>query len=383
MGAGGRACLCVSFLAVLFGTRLLTFLRSSPRQADAQGPEVSPAAHRDPRPLARGSEPSHAQDGPEVPHEGRSRAGTLPCDYRFSEDHTPAHPQPPAPGSQTHSGLSALHARVPDPRPLSATPLVKRPAPQRPPPPKREPRHLRGPAGATPIGTPAAVDLGAPAGTPVANHLAAPGTPLPPPSPESLEVCVDRLSLSRSPRALAEKLSNAQHTDPTKPAGELDRQHVEELPACPQREAPLPSKSQPPKTSSMETSRSPSPQFAPQKLTDKPPLLIQDDSSTRYRPGAGGLMHSSSTSSLPTDGGFWCVFPARCLSGALHLPQMPGLQLVLRTNVEGTTSPVVRACWGCKGGYRPSSSPSPKPLACDVCDVHRHLQFSACNQNLF
>ncbi|XP_058391399.1 protein Shroom2 isoform X3 [Diceros bicornis minor] len=31
----------------------------------------------------------------------------------------------------------------------------------------------------------------------------------------------------------------------------------------------------------METSRSPSPQFAPQKLTDKPPLLIQDENSTR------------------------------------------------------------------------------------------------------
>ncbi|XP_020140776.2 protein Shroom2 isoform X3 [Microcebus murinus] len=31
----------------------------------------------------------------------------------------------------------------------------------------------------------------------------------------------------------------------------------------------------------METSRSPSPQFAPQKLTDKPPLLMQDEESTR------------------------------------------------------------------------------------------------------
>ncbi|XP_070358451.1 protein Shroom2 isoform X5 [Equus asinus] len=31
----------------------------------------------------------------------------------------------------------------------------------------------------------------------------------------------------------------------------------------------------------MDTSRSPSPQFAPQKLTDKPPLLIQDENSTR------------------------------------------------------------------------------------------------------
>ncbi|KAM6151799.1 protein Shroom2 isoform 2-T2 [Rhynchocyon petersi] len=31
----------------------------------------------------------------------------------------------------------------------------------------------------------------------------------------------------------------------------------------------------------MESSRSPSPQFAPQKLTDKPPLLIQDENATR------------------------------------------------------------------------------------------------------
>uniref|UniRef100_A0A2K6F644 ASD2 domain-containing protein n=1 Tax=Propithecus coquereli TaxID=379532 RepID=A0A2K6F644_PROCO len=31
----------------------------------------------------------------------------------------------------------------------------------------------------------------------------------------------------------------------------------------------------------MDTSRSPSPQFAPQKLTDKPPLLMQDEESTR------------------------------------------------------------------------------------------------------
>uniref|UniRef100_A0A8C3YE94 ASD2 domain-containing protein n=1 Tax=Catagonus wagneri TaxID=51154 RepID=A0A8C3YE94_9CETA len=31
----------------------------------------------------------------------------------------------------------------------------------------------------------------------------------------------------------------------------------------------------------METSRSPSPQFAPQKLTDKPPLLVQDETNTR------------------------------------------------------------------------------------------------------
>lgn len=247
----------------------------APRQADAQGPEVSPAARRDPRHPARGSEPSsHAQDAAEAPHEGRSRAGTLPCDYRYSEDHSPAHPlpPPPGPGSQTHGGLSAPPTRGPDPRPLSAASLAKRPAPQRPPPPKREPRHFRAPAGAIPTG--------APVGAPAANHLAAPGRPLPPPSPEALEVCADCPALSRSPRPSAEKRSGAPHADAPKPAAELDG-HVEEPPACPQREALLPSKARPPQTSGMETSRSPSPQFAPQKLTDKPPLLIQDDGSTR------------------------------------------------------------------------------------------------------
>ncbi|XP_054437017.1 protein Shroom2 isoform X2 [Pteronotus mesoamericanus] len=243
----------------------------APRQADAQCPEGSPAAQRDPRHPAQGPGASHAPEAPEVPHGGRSRAGTLPCDYRYSENHTPAHPPLPpppppplGPGAPAQSGPSAPHVRGPEPRPVSATPLGKRPVPQRPPPPKREPRHFR-----------------APAGTPVANHLAATGRPLPQPSPEALEVCVDRLSLSRSPRASAERPSGAQLADAPQAPGEQGEQHVEERPACPPREALLPSKVRPPQTSAMETSRSPSPQFAPQKLTDKPPLLIQDDSSTR------------------------------------------------------------------------------------------------------
>lgn len=91
---------------------------------------------------------------------------------------------------------------------------------------------------------------------------------------------MDRLSLSRSPCALAEKLTCAQPTDGPEAPGEHGRQHVDEPPACPTREALLPSTFRPQQTSAMETSRSPSPQFAPQKLTDKPPLLIQD-SSTR------------------------------------------------------------------------------------------------------
>ncbi|XP_036126086.1 protein Shroom2 [Molossus molossus] len=267
---------------------------STPRQADAQ----CPGARGDPRHPAQVSEPSHTREAPEVPQEGRGRAGTLPRDYRYSEEHAPARPlQPPGPGSQGQSGLSAPQARGQDPPPVSAAPLAKRPAPQRPPPPKREPRHFRGPACAAPTGTPvvsylgapagipAAVHLGAPssteAGAPVTNHLVAPGRPLPPPSPLALELCVDRLSLSRSPCALAEKLSGAQPADGPQAPAERARQHVDEPPACPKREALPPSKFRPLQTTAMETSRSPSPQFAPQKLTDKPPLLIQEDSSTR------------------------------------------------------------------------------------------------------
>ncbi|KAM9041708.1 protein Shroom2 isoform 5-T5 [Megaptera novaeangliae] len=217
------------------------------RQADAQCAEDSPGAPRDPQQPSQVSEPPGAREAPEVPAEGRGRAGTLPCDYRYPEERAPAD-RPAAP-----------HARGQDPWPLSAAPLSRRPAPQRPPPPRREPR---------PLG-----------GAPAAAHLGVPGRP----RPLAPEVCSDRPALARSsPGASAEKLSAAwPAADGPRAAGEPAGQHVDERAAWPRREAPLPCKFRPLQTSAMETSRSPSPQFAPQKLTDKPPLLIQDDTSTR------------------------------------------------------------------------------------------------------
>ncbi|KAM9041705.1 protein Shroom2 isoform 2-T2 [Megaptera novaeangliae] len=219
----------------------------TPRQADAQCAEDSPGAPRDPQQPSQVSEPPGAREAPEVPAEGRGRAGTLPCDYRYPEERAPAD-RPAAP-----------HARGQDPWPLSAAPLSRRPAPQRPPPPRREPR---------PLG-----------GAPAAAHLGVPGRP----RPLAPEVCSDRPALARSsPGASAEKLSAAwPAADGPRAAGEPAGQHVDERAAWPRREAPLPCKFRPLQTSAMETSRSPSPQFAPQKLTDKPPLLIQDDTSTR------------------------------------------------------------------------------------------------------
>ncbi|XP_032612440.2 protein Shroom2 isoform X1 [Hylobates moloch] len=237
--------------------------QSTPRQADAQcregspGSQQHPPSQQAPNPPAF-SELSHSGGAPELPREGRGRAGTLPRDYRYSEESTPADL-----GPRAQSPGSPLHARGQDSWPVSSALLSKRPAPQRPPPPKREPRRYR------------ATD-GAPADAP----LAVLGRPFPTPSPVSLDVCVARLSLSHSPSVF----SSAQPQDtPKATVCERGSQHVSGDASRPLPEALLPPKQQHLRlqTATMETSRSPSPQFAPQKLTDKPPLLIQDEDSTR------------------------------------------------------------------------------------------------------
>ncbi|XP_036768908.2 protein Shroom2 isoform X3 [Manis pentadactyla] len=239
--------------------------RRTPRQADAHCREDRPGAQWDPWNLSQVSELPQAQQAPEVPPEGRGRAGTLPRDYRYSEDKAPAELRRlPSPGPQAPSTPLALNTRGQDPRPGSPTLLSKRPAPRRLPPPTREPGQCWGPAGPVPAVT----------------HPGAPSRPLPALASGTLQGCADRLSLSLSPCASAEP-SGIQPADGPEAAAEPNGHHVDEPATCPKRETRLPSKFQPLQTSAMETSRSPSPQFAPQKLTDKPPLLIQDDSPTR------------------------------------------------------------------------------------------------------
>ncbi|KAJ1057398.1 hypothetical protein K5549_022023 [Capra hircus] len=104
------------------------------------------------------------------------------------------------------------------PRPLSTAPLARRPALQRPPPPKRELRPLQG---------------------------GAPGRP--------------RTSVASSEAVDTQSARRVE--EPTAPL--------------------LPAPFRPLQTSTINTSRSPSPQFAPQKLTDRPPLLIQDENTAR------------------------------------------------------------------------------------------------------
>nr|XP_044996024.1 protein Shroom2 isoform X2 [Jaculus jaculus] len=202
----------------------------APRQADAQCPEVSPGAlqdalNRNPWTPSTLSESSLSQEAPEAAQEGQGRAGTLPRDYRYSEENSSADLGPQAQGPPT-SPPPQEHTS----RPVSTALFSKKPVPaQRPPPLKREPRKYWDPNS-----------------TPANPHLA----------------------VSHSPSVL----SSAQLQD---------SQHVSEDTSCPPPEALLSSRCHHLQASAMETSRSPSPQFAPQKLTDKPPLLIQDDNSAR------------------------------------------------------------------------------------------------------
>ncbi|KFO35610.1 Protein Shroom2 [Fukomys damarensis] len=226
---------------------------STPRQADAQCPGASPAAQQDPekqsaQPLSSLCGTAPTQEAPELPREGRGRAGTLPRDYRYSEENRPADL-----GKRGQGAPSPLLVQGQDSCPVSAAAPLKRPAPQRPPPPKRESRKHR-------------ALISAPADAHPADLPAAP-----------LNTAVTCPALSRSPSGF----SSAQPHGTLKASAACDHQHVKEDTPCPQPEAQPSSKFQPPQLSAMETSRSPSPQFAPQKLTDKPPLLIHDEHPTR------------------------------------------------------------------------------------------------------
>ncbi|XP_012512291.1 PREDICTED: protein Shroom2 [Propithecus coquereli] len=206
--------------------------RSTPRQADAQCQEGSAGTGRhppsqNPQEPPTSSESSHTWKAPAPPPEGRGRAGTLPRDYRYPEESTPA--------------ASGRHARGQDSQPPSAAP--------------RPPRKVRGPEG-----------------TPAPAHLVAPGRALSVP-PE--DTCVACLSLPHGPSVSR----SAQPQDAPEAAA---CQHVSQGAARPEPQAPPPPVGRAlPLRTAMDTSRSPSPQFAPQKLTDKPPLLMQDEESTR------------------------------------------------------------------------------------------------------
>ncbi|NXU54682.1 SHRM2 protein, partial [Turnix velox] len=222
--------------------------------------------------------PLHTREPTVLPQESRGRSGTLPSDYRYSQEsvneqskdrslpHLPC--SEPQTLSENHSCLSRCKGEE-NHRVEPALLNKKRgPAPQRPPPPKRD--KYRRPDNSAPS-----------LGTSSESLLGAPSRPFPSSSPSSAEVFASHTSLCQSPAAFNGKLKSA-NPQQLQQASSTENvcQHLEEKTHL-RSESALSSKYRYLQKPGMETSRSPSPQFAPQKLTDKPPVSVQDENPAR------------------------------------------------------------------------------------------------------
>ncbi|NWT24877.1 SHRM2 protein, partial [Cardinalis cardinalis] len=219
--------------------------------------------------------PLHVQEPTVLPHESRGRSGTLPSDYRYSQEnvnekskdcsvpHLPC--SEPQTSKENHSCQS--WGRGEENHRTEPVPLNKKrgPAPQRPPPPKRD--KYRRP------------DISAPSlGTSSESLLGAPGRPFLSSSPSSAQVFASQSSLCQSPAAFNGKLKSANPQQLQQVSStENVCQHLEEKTHLKSESSKYRYLQKP----GMESSRSPSPQFAPQKLTDKPPVSLQDENPAR------------------------------------------------------------------------------------------------------
>ncbi|NXA46926.1 SHRM2 protein, partial [Nothocercus julius] len=218
---------------------------------------------------------SHAREPTVSSHESRGRSGTLPSDYRYSQENVNEKNKDcssPLLACSEPQTLSENHSCLPQDKGeenhrAEPTLLNKKrgPAPQRPPPPKRD--KYRRPDNSVPS-----------LGSSSESLLVAPSQLIPSSSPSSAEGYTSRSSLPQSPAAPNGKLKLREPQQAL--STENVCQHLEEKTHL-KSEPVLSSKYHYLQKPEMETSRSPSPQFAPQKLTDKPPVSVQDENPAR------------------------------------------------------------------------------------------------------
>ncbi|NXH82060.1 SHRM2 protein, partial [Edolisoma coerulescens] len=203
--------------------------------------------------------PLHVQEPTVLPHESRGRSGTLPSDYRYSQENVTEKSLPHLPYSEPQT-LNENHScqswgKGEENHRIEPVLLNKKrgPAPQRPPPPKRD--KYRRP------------DISAPSlGTSAESLLVAASRPFLSSSPSSTEAAFNGKLKSANPQQL-QQVSSSENVC----------QHLEEKTHLKSESSKYRYLQKP----GMESSRSPSPQFAPQKLTDKPPVSLQDENPAR------------------------------------------------------------------------------------------------------
>lgn len=201
----------------------------------------------------------------------------MPNDYRYSQENVNEKskdrslPQlsclEPQTWNENHSYLS--QGKGEENRRLEPALLNKKRGPQRPPPPKRD-KYKRPDNSVLSLSTSSE------------SLLVVSSQPFPSSSPSSTEVFASRSSLCQSPAAFNGKLKSG-NPQQLQQASSTENvcQHLEEKTHL-RSESILSSKYRYLQKPDMETSRSPSPQFAPQKLTDKPPVAVQDENPARY-----------------------------------------------------------------------------------------------------
>lgn len=217
-------------------------------------------------------ESAEVPDTLNVPQHSRARAGTLPSDYRFVNENVRLRSKDigylAAPISESQSDTRNSSQLGEEYRKEDLVPVNKKrgPAPQRPPPPKLD-KYWRQNGSTSSLATSteslltpshgksASYSPGSADVKPQATPVHSPGGP----SDKHLNV------LLHNPRLSGSSENVSQHLDKKHNSSETE---VSSKPCYLQKPG-------------MEPSRSPSPQFAPQKLTDKPPLLVQDESLAR------------------------------------------------------------------------------------------------------
>ncbi|XP_044288326.1 protein Shroom2 isoform X2 [Varanus komodoensis] len=222
--------------------------------------------------------PSHTGQ-PAVASQGsRSRSGTLPSDYRYLQENISEkrkdHSVLPLAISELQISdtnyFCASPGKEEESLPADSALLNKKhgPVPQRPPPPKRDNKYHQQDC------SPASLSTSSDSLLTLSNR---PGQPC---SPTAASV----VAVSSSPQTSLKvpgKLISAEVLGPPQSAPTNN--------VCPHLEEKRHFPSAPVLSSTyhhhlkaeMEASRSPSPQFAPQKLTDKPPVAVEDDNPTR------------------------------------------------------------------------------------------------------
>ncbi|KAM4683660.1 protein Shroom2 isoform 4-T4 [Amazona ochrocephala] len=304
--------------------------------------------------------PLHAQEPAVLPHKSRGRSGTLPSDYRYSQENvnekSKDHSLPHLPCSEpqtlneNHSSLS--RGRGDESHRVEPVLLNKKcgPAPQRPPPPKID--KYRRPDNPAPS-----------LGTSSESLRAVPSQRFASSSPSSAEVFASHSSLCQSPATFNGKLKST-NSEQLRQASSTENvcQHLEEKTHL-RSESVLSSKYQYLQKPGMETSRSPSPQFAPQKLTDKPPVSVQDenparierviDNNTTVKMVPIKIVHSESSAEKES---------RQCLVSTMEPPALPsGLEKDQIKTLSTSEQSYSRFCAYTRQGVEPEPEARTKP----------------------